>query len=145
MMLSADNGEEVLQAMLRLLLALAFVGFLAGCDDFLTDAATRLAYQIEREAKALRDSHETTRTFTHTPKNSPEGVTGAYVVTFVAGPLGKGYLAFSKGSQEQWYHTSYHLRFVHVTENLKISKAEGGSFMVVLKRVGDGIHITELR
>lgn len=128
----------------RLLFALALFGFMAGCGDFMTDAATRLAYQIESEAKALRGSKETTRTFAHKPKSSPEGVTGAYVLTFVAGPLGKGYLAFSKGPQEQWYHTSYHLRFVEVPQDLKIRKAEGQAVQVVLKRSGETVQVAEL-
>jgi hypothetical protein len=127
------------------LLALTLLGCLAGCGDFMTDAATRLAHEIEREAKALRSSNETTRAFTHKPKSSPEGVVGPYTVTFGGGPLGKGYLAFSKGAQEQWYHTSYHLRFVEVPESLKIKKAEGQSFVVVLKRSGDAVQVTELR
>jgi hypothetical protein len=116
---------------------------LAGC----TDAATRLAYDLEREAEALRRSGEATRTFTHKPQSSPEGVVGAYTVILKAGPvaLGSGFLTFSKGPQQQWYRTTYHMRFVEVPRDLKIRKAEGESLIVVLMRNGNTVQVTELR
>ena len=91
---------------------LGLILLLAMCLAACTDAATRLAYGLEREAQALRLSGETTRTFTHKPQGEPEGVTGAYTVTIKAGPvrLGSGFLTFSKGPQEQWYRTTYHMR-----------------------------------
>jgi hypothetical protein len=113
-----------------LVLCLA-VGF-AGCD-FMTDAATRIAYDLEREAAALRRSGETTRTFTHKPKASPEGITGPYTVR-----LGRA-LSISK------YHTSYHSNFVEVPKALVVRKGEGEVFQIVLTRVGDSIQVTELR
>ena len=62
--------------MRRFVLILCLAVGLAGCD-FMTDAATRIAYDLEREAAALRRSGEATRTFTHKPKASPEGRAGA--------------------------------------------------------------------
>jgi hypothetical protein len=131
------------------LIAVALAGvalfFLAHNDLLLTDAATRLAYDLERQAAAIRRSGESTLTFTHNPLNSPEGVTGAYTVTFKAGPTGTGFLGFSKGQQEVWYHTSYHLRFVVVPKDLKIRKAAGEPFRVVLRKSGDTVEVTGLR
>jgi hypothetical protein len=116
---------------------------LAGC----TDAATRLAYDLEREAEVLRRSGETTRTFIHKPQSAPEGVTGAYTVIIKAGPvrLGSGFLTFSKGPYEQWYRTTYHMRFVEVPRDLKVRKAEGEPLTIVLARIGGAVHVTELR
>jgi hypothetical protein len=116
---------------------------LAGC----TDAATRLAHDLEREAEALRRSGQMTRTFTHKPQSLPDGVTGAYTVTFKAGPvrLGSGFLTFSKGPYEQWHRTTYHMRFVEVPRDLNIRKAAGEPIVIVLTRTGDAVRVTELR
>jgi hypothetical protein len=129
--------------MRQFVLGLFLLVGLTGCD--FTDAATRLAHDLEREAKTLRATGEATRAFTHNPKSAPDGVTGPYTVTFKAGPLGKGFLGFSKGSTEVWHHTSYHLRFVEVPRDLKIRKVEGEGFVVVLSRKGDAIEVTDLR
>jgi len=118
--------------MRRLVLVLCLTFGLAGCD-FMTDAATRIAYDLEREAAALRRSGEATRTFTHKPKASPEGITGPYTVR-----LGRA-LSISK------YHTSYHSNFVEVPKMLVVRKGDGEAFQIVLTRVGDSIQVTELR
>jgi hypothetical protein len=125
---------------LGLILTLALI--LTGCSS---DAATRLAYDLEREAKTLLSSGDKTLAFTHKPQGPPDGVTGAYTVTFKGGPLGQGFLAFSKGSHEVWTHTSYHLRFVEVPKDLRIRKGDGESFVVVLAKIDGAVHVTELR
>ena len=132
-------------ALVAAVLAGVALFFLARNDLLFTDAATRLAYDLERQAAAIRHSDETTLTFTHNPLSAPEGVTGAYTVTFKGGPLGTGFLSFSRGQQEVWYHTSYHLRFVAVPKDLKIRKAAGQPFTVVLTKSGNSVEVTELR
>jgi hypothetical protein len=121
---------------------------ISGCGDY-TDAATRLAYEIEREAKALQQSGEATRVFTHRPKSAPEGVDDAYTVKFALGYAGKGGLTVSgfniAQKKQVGYGTSYHLRFVQVPKDLTVSKPAGEPVVVVLTRVGDAVHVTELR
>ncbi len=119
---------------MRLLVVLAVALGLAGCD-FMTDAATRLAYDLEREANALRKSGDSARVFTHTPKKSPAGITGPYTVRLVT----RGTIQIGK------YHTTYHLNFVEVPKTLRIQKADGEGFVVVLTRAGDTVQVAELR
>ena len=131
---------------LALMLSLA-IGLLAGCDG--TDAATRIAFDLEHHSRALRASGETSLGFTHNPKSAPDGVTGPYTVTFKAGPMGaakgSGYLSFSKGSQEVWHHTGYHLHYVEVRKDLKISKAQGEPLIIVLARIENSVLVIDLR
>ena len=133
----------------RLLLVVALLVGVASCGDFMTDAATRLAYEIEREAKELKRSNETTRTLVHTPKGSPEGVDGAYTVKLVLGHAGRRGLSvsgFNIAQQKQvGYGTTYHLNFVEVPKDLVISKRAGETVMIVLTRAGDAVQISELR
>jgi len=70
-------------AMLRLIGACALVVTLGGCERFVSDAATRLAYQIRDQAGALRQSGEPARTFAHHPLSWPEGVDGDYRIELV--------------------------------------------------------------
>ena len=49
-----------------------------GIETFVSDAATRLAYQIRDEAAALKRSGQTRHTFVHAPKSWPDGVAGDY-------------------------------------------------------------------
>jgi hypothetical protein len=121
----------------------------ASCGDYTTDAATRLAYELEYESKALRRSGEATRTFTHTPKKSPEGVDGAYTVKFVLGQSGKRGIivsGYSTTHQKPYgYGTSYHLNFVEVPKDLTISKLQGESVVILLTRIVDTVQVTALR
>jgi len=110
---------------------------LAGCGD----PATRLADELEHEAKALRRSGETTRSFIHKPKGLPESANGAYTVKFVT--RGHGYLGFYGNALG--CSTSYHRRFVEVPKDLTISKRQGEPVVVVLTRIGDTVQVTELR
>ncbi len=48
-------------------------------ETFISDAATRLAYQIRNEAAVLERSGERVRTFTHQPRTWPEGISGDFV------------------------------------------------------------------
>jgi hypothetical protein len=43
-------------------------------ERFVSDAATRLAYQIRDEAAALRRLGQSSRTFEHVPETWPEGL-----------------------------------------------------------------------
>ena len=118
--------------MRRLILVLCLTVALTGCD-FGTDAATRIAYDLERESAALRRSGETMRTFIHKPKPTPEGITGPFTLR-----LGRS-LSISK------YHASYHSNFVEVPTTLVVRKGDGEAFEIVLTRVGNRIEVTGLR
>ena len=121
----------------------------AGCGDFLTDAATRLATEIVREANRLRKSGGSERTFVHHPKASPEGCSGPYGVTFQSSlehPERGGSLLVRCGdpaTTKAGYHfgTTYHLNEVRVPVELRAEKAQGTDLKVTLRKVEGGIDL----
>jgi hypothetical protein len=52
-------------------------------ETFISDAATRLAYQIRDEARELVHSGRTQRTFEHRPKSWPDGIDSDYRVEII--------------------------------------------------------------
>ncbi len=125
---------------MRTLAVLVCAVALAGCD-FLTDAATRVAYDIEAATLVMRAKKLDRYEFTHRPKESPDGVTGEFELTIHE----SGEDAYQGVIDIGRYHTSYHNRFVIVPRTLSIKKQAGESCVLVLERRNDRIELTELR
>ena len=129
----------------RLFIAIAVV-LLAGAaypvanyaiETFVSDAATRLAYDIRDEAAALRRSGQASRTFEHRPRTWPEGITGAYRIeikeTRTSPRPGHRSIGVARNLTEQpWYSTSYHLNFVAVPADLEVSHRQDEPTIVTL-------------
>jgi hypothetical protein len=121
-----------------------------------SDAATRVAYDIESGRGKLA-SHEGARVeIPHDPRRWPEGCTGSYRLRIEKGAaenLGhgnfrirpnSGSLSVGCGSTGNWTGrtTSYHLRFVDVPETVEIEK-EGDEvvFIEVERRSGRAVLV----
>jgi hypothetical protein len=129
---------------LGILIALAALGavFLLGgpfvVETFVSDAATRLAYQIRDEAAALRKSGEATRTFQHRPRSWPEGISGDYriEITETRTSPGPGHRSIGVArslTAPTWYATSYHLNFVEVPKDVAVAHRRGEATTVTLR------------
>lgn len=123
----------------RLVFAAALA--VSGCS-LMTDAATRLAYDISSNADALTKSADTERTFAHEPASAPAGCAGAYQVTIDAGgSLGVG---CDTEYPQVSYTTTYHRNAVTVPEKLQVTKKAGESLKVTLKKNGSAIELVRI-
>ncbi len=138
------------------LIATAVLGVVAlspsGCS-FMTDAATRLAADVSREAKILRDSPDRERTFEHVPASSPEGCAGAYTVKFQESlhhPQSGGAILVGCQGEEGFarqgysYSTTSHLHAVRVPAELIVEKAAGDAVRITLRKNGGTIDVVRL-
>jgi len=121
-----------------------------GIETFISDAATRLAYQIRDEAAGLRRSGQTTRTFEHHPKTWPEGISGDYRIEIIETKTsprpGHRSIGVARNLTEQtWYATSYHLNFVEVPKDLVASHRKGEPTLVTLELKDGKVLVTALR
>jgi hypothetical protein len=118
-------------------------------ETFVSDAATRLAYQIRDEAAALGRSGDTTRRFEHHPKGWPEGISGDYRVEIVETPTaprpGHRSIGVARNLTEPpWFWTSYHLNYVEVPQDVTVSHRKGEPTIVTLRRESGRIVLSAL-
>ena len=112
----------------------------------MTDAATRLAYDLEREAAKLRSSQATVRVFEHRPVGWPAGCEADFDLMLGAGSdiavrcLDAGHPPTSGVH----YTTTYHLRFVKVPRALSVSRLTNASIRVTLRKEGDEIVVNAI-
>ena len=121
-----------------------------GSETFISDAATRLAYQIRDEAAALRRSGQAARTFEHRPTSWPDGISGDYrieiIETRTSPRPGHRSIGVARNLTEQtWYATSYHLNFVEVPKDLVVSHRNGEPTIVTLEMRDGRVQLTGLR
>ena len=116
---------------------------LAGC----TDAATRIAYDVEAGAKSLKASAQASATVRHEPASWPDGCGDGFALEIgrgASGDPGKGSLTVKCAGRGIFYTTS-HLNFVVVPASVRVRKAAGEPVLLKLeKRAGD-IALTEVR
>ena len=78
-----------------------------------TDGATRIAYDLEKNASAFSKSTATQTTIRHLPERSPDGCGAAYTVQMSANAALLIWCKDAIGGTTTTSHaTSYHLRFV---------------------------------
>jgi hypothetical protein len=133
-----------------LLLGAAYLFAEYTMETFVSDAATRLAYQIRDEASALKHSGQSRRTFVHRPMNWPAGITGAYRVevaeTRTSPRPGHRSIGVARNlTAPTWYSTSYHLNFVEVPKDLVVSHQKGEPTLVSLELKDGKVSLTQLR
>ncbi len=116
-------------------------GLLLSCETLVSDAATRLAYQIRDEAAALRRSGAAKHTFEHHPRKWPDGVSGDYRIHIGAS---EGHLR-SIGVWPTGGGTTYHLNFVAVPRDLTVSHRKGEPTLVTLEMKEGKVLLTDLR
>ncbi len=122
----------------------------SGCGDLLTDAATRIANDIVREARSARDERQRV-TIVHRPKTWPEGCSGAFVVRLQESlhhPASGGSLIVecdaTASERRHTYYTTYHLNAVRVPAALEVAKTAGQSLRITLERHGPAIDVVAL-
>jgi hypothetical protein len=122
---------------------------LTGCERFVSDSATRLAYQIRDEARELRSSGATTRTFTHTPATWPDGLDGDYRIEIRSTPLDaphrRSILTADSLDGPTRSGTTYHLNYVEVPENLVVRHRKGEPTLVTLELRDGEVLLTALQ
>ncbi len=141
------NRKRLFAALLALPV-LAVVGFLT-LEHLTSDAATRLAFEIRNQSFLLRMSGQATRTFTHSPASWPSGVSNDYRIEITEGSRpaypGQRSIGVARNLTEPtWYATSYHMNFVKVPGDLKVSHLKGEDTLVTLEKNGDAVLLTKL-
>jgi len=125
-------------------LPLAFAAAVAGCDAF-TDAATRLAYDIEGGTGRLGREAGARYSIQHkTPSKAGECVGPYKVQVDKVGALviwcGDG-----SGGTVSSHSTSYHARFVDTPKTYILDKPAGATLTIDLERRGGRAVITDVR
>lgn len=109
---------------------------LSGCI-LITDASTRLAYDIRDAALKLESSQESEIEITHAPLAWPDGIDSDYRVliqTTESTTKPSGSMAIGNSA------TSYHRRFVSVPKTLYITKKKGESIKILLRKTDKPWH-----
>ena len=120
---------------------LAAVLFLTGC---FTDAATRLAYDIESGANRMNRLNEARYSIRHTPAESSE-CTGPYTVQHDKVGALIVWCKDAAGNVVASGSTSYHARFIETPTTYILDKPAGSTLAIDLERragrvVVAGVH-----
>lgn len=121
---------------------LGLLGALGAC----TDAATRVANDLERGAKQLRASSARTATVEHVATVTPEGCPGGYTLQLSEASSLLVWCQDSIGGPSSASHTTtYHLHYVTVPRTLIIHKDAGQHALIDLTKEGDAIVVSGVR
>jgi hypothetical protein len=111
-----------------------------------TDAATRVAFDLEAGAKKLGRSSDNTAVVDHAPTPRPEGCTGGYTLQLSQASALLVWCQDSIGGPSAASHTTtYHLNYVTVPQTLIIHKDSGQHALIELTREDGAIAVTGLR
>jgi hypothetical protein len=111
-----------------------------------TDAATRVAYDLEAGAKRFRKTPTVAATVEHSPKASPEGCPDGYTLQLSEESALLVWCQDSiAGPAVSSHTTTYHLNYVDVPRTLIIHKGRGQHVWLDLAKDGDRIVVTGLR
>lgn len=122
---------------------LAAILLMTGCDLF-TDAATRLAHDLEDAATALRQEGDTV-TLRHETPSRRGACAGPYTVQL--DQVGALVIWCKDGHDEVVASpgTSYHRRFVTTPETYRVEKSAGETLVIELEQRGGEAVIVEVR
>jgi hypothetical protein len=114
-----------------------------------SDAATRVAYDIQSGTKKLGSAEGARVQIRHAPSRWPEGCAGAYTLhigkgsaaakgnnNFRTNPGSESLLVrcYNSGGNAHAWSTTYHLRFVDVPETVEIEKHGGDPTVIDVER-----------
>jgi hypothetical protein len=120
----------------------------------ITDAATRLGYDVVKNAKMLRRDSGVECTFIHKPRSWPEGCSAGCTVVFQSSlnhPASGGSLLLGFKGEANFrafgysYATTYHLNAVRVPIELSADKEKGASLQVTLRKQGDTVDVVAIK
>jgi hypothetical protein len=105
------------------------------CSDFLTDSATRAAYDLENAADTMQRSSASTYALVHRPKASPEGCAHNYSFQLSRQSSLLVWCKSADGASNVASHaTTYHLRYVDVPEMIRLEKRAGEPVTIELQK-----------
>ena len=123
------------------LISLVFLVATAGCDAF-TDAATRLAYDIEAgESRLGKDAGARVSIRHKTPSKSGECV-GPYTVQLDKVGMLVIWCKDDTGKTVSSHTTSYHARFVDTPQTYILDKPAGSTLTIDIERRGSRAIVT---
>jgi hypothetical protein len=132
---------SVIRALRKRSLAVVLVAAVAGC----TDAATRVANDLERGARQLRASRDSSLTVDHAPQQTPDGCPSGYTLQL---SRAAGLLVWCQdsigGPSTSSHITTSHLAYVQVPRTYIVHKRPGEHAFIELSRNGDDIDVTGL-
>jgi hypothetical protein len=129
------------------------------CLGACSDAATRVAYDIESGTRKLGSDDGARADISHAPRSWPDGCAGSYTLRIEKGASineghnnfrsvkGSGGLSVSCYGQDgnaHGYGTTYHLRFVDVPAAVAVSKNRGETAFIEVQRVSGRATIVGL-
>jgi hypothetical protein len=123
-------------------LCLILLGSLAGCDAF-TDAATRLAYDIEDGADSLGPGAGATYSIRHTPADNNE-CQGPYSVQLDKVGALIVWCKDAAGNTIASGSTSYHSRFIDTPQTYKLDKPAGSTLIINVERRNGRAVVTDV-
>jgi hypothetical protein len=140
----------------RRFVVVAALLFMAGCSD----AATRVAYDIESGTDRLASNDGARLEISHVPRSWPEGCSGSYTLRIEKGAAtsdGQGNFRTtedsgglsvrcygSDGNEHRW-RTTYHLRFVEVPAPVEVRKNGGDPAVIEIQRASGKALVIGLR
>lgn len=128
----------------RLLLLLMPLLTMSGCD-VATDAATRLAYDIEVGAGRLGGEDGAKYSIEHaTPSRSGE-CTGPYAVQLDKVGALIVWCKDAAGRTVSSHSTSYHARFIDAHQTYNLEKPAGAALIIDIERRGGRAVVTDVR
>jgi hypothetical protein len=137
-----ESGRNVRHS--RCVLIFLFFATLAGCDAF-TDAATRLAYDIESGAGRLGGDSGARYSIQHvTPSKAGECV-GPYTVQLDKVGALVIWCKDATGGTVSSHSTTYHARFVHTPQTYILDKPAGATLTIDIERRGGRPVIIDVR
>lgn len=119
---------------------LAAVLFLTGC---FTDAATRLAYDIESGANRMNRLNEARYSIRHTPAESSE-CTGPYTVQLDKVGALIVWCKDAAGNVVASGSTSYHARFIETPTTYILDKPAGSTLAIDLERRAGRVVVADV-
>lgn len=128
----------------KVLLVVAATTMFYGCADN-TDAATRLSNDIVEHAKALTKSQDVDLQFVHTPKATPAGCSGAYMVTLSASVRGKLSIGCDRKYPAVSYTTTAYKNSVSVPATISVMKTAGQPLTITLHKIDGRVDLTGIQ
>lgn len=133
-------NKHILQSLLIPIVLAA----ISGCGE-LTDAATRLASDIEAGADHLGSEPGATYTIEHKTPSYPGQCTGPYTVQLDKVGALIIWCKDSAGETTDSHSTSYHSRFVDTPRTRILDKPAGSTLIIDLERQNGRAAITDVR
>ena len=126
------------------LLLAGFLGTTAGCDGW-TDAATRLAYDIEAGAGRLGRENGATHSIRHNTPSKAGECTGPYTVQVDKVGAIIIWCKDAAGRTVSSHSTSYHARFIDTPRTYILEKPAGTTLTIDIERRNGRAVVTDVR